>query len=68
MAVRRPAGLESGPAPCLAATVSARELPDALQAAVARRNGLRLVTRNTKDFPPERHDFVEVPYFVRPSA
>ena len=43
-------------------------LPDALQAAVARHNGLRLVTRNTKDFPPERYDFVEVPYFVRPSA
>ena len=43
-------------------------LPDALQAAVARRNGLRLVTRNTKDFPPERYDFVEVPYVVRPPS
>ena len=43
-------------------------LPDALQAAVARHHGLRLVTRNTKDFPPERYDFVEVPYLVRPSA
>ena len=28
-------------------------LPDALQAAVARHNMLDLVTRNTKDFPPE---------------
>ena len=39
-------------------------LPDALQAAVARCNGLRLVTRNTKDFPPDRYPFVEVPYAV----
>ena len=41
-------------------------LPDALQAACARQNGLRLVTRNTKDFPPERYDFVAVPYRLRP--
>lgn len=41
-------------------------LPDALQAAVARHNGLRLVTRNTRDFRPERHDFVKVPYTVEP--
>lgn len=39
-------------------------LPDALQAAVARCNGLRLVTRNTKDFPPERYGFVDIPYVV----
>ena len=37
-------------------------LPDALQAAVARINLLVLVTRNTKDFPPEQYDFVQVPY------
>jgi predicted nucleic acid-binding protein len=37
-------------------------LPDALQAAAARLHGLVLVTRNTKDFPPERFSFVEVPY------
>lgn len=37
-------------------------LPDALQAAVARHNTLVLVTRNTKDFPPGRYDFVQVPY------
>ena len=41
-------------------------LPDALQAACARHNGLRLVTRNTKDFSPERYEFVEVPYVLRP--
>ncbi|MDD9984128.1 MAG: PIN domain-containing protein [Gammaproteobacteria bacterium] len=39
-------------------------LPDALQAAVARYNMLDLVTRNTKDFPPERYDFVTVPYTI----
>jgi predicted nucleic acid-binding protein len=38
------------------------QLPDALQAAAARHNGLRLATRNTKDFPPERYAFVHVPY------
>ena len=41
-------------------------LPDALQAALARTNGLRLVTRNTKDFSPDRHRFVEVPYTLSP--
>jgi predicted nucleic acid-binding protein len=38
------------------------KLPDALQAAAARQHGLRLATRNTKDFPPDRHTFVHVPY------
>ncbi|MGI5863972.1 MAG: PIN domain-containing protein [Myxococcales bacterium] len=38
------------------------KLPDALQAAVARCHGLLLATRNTKDFPPERFEFVRVPY------
>lgn len=42
-------------------------LPDAFQAAVARSNGLRLVTRNTRDFPPTRYDFVETPYTVAPA-
>lgn len=40
------------------------KLPDAFQAAVARYHGLQLVTRNTKDFPPEEHDFVTVPYRI----
>jgi predicted nucleic acid-binding protein len=38
------------------------KLPDALQAAAARQNGLRLATRNTKDFPPDRFAFVHIPY------
>lgn len=37
-------------------------LPDAFQAAVARVHGLLLATRDTRDFPPKRHDFVRVPY------
>ena len=37
-------------------------LPDAFQAALAQLHGLRLVTRNTRDFPPSRHPFVLVPY------
>jgi hypothetical protein len=39
-------------------------LPDALQAAVARHHGLAFATRNTRDFPPDRYDFVRVPYTV----
>jgi len=37
-------------------------LPDAMQAATAQVHGLALATRNTRDFPPDRHDFVVVPY------
>ncbi len=40
------------------------KLPDALQAAVARYHGISLVTRNTRDFQPDRHDFVVVPYRI----
>lgn len=40
------------------------KLPDAFQAALARYHGLTLVTRNTRDFPPDRFDFVEVPYRI----
>ena len=36
-------------------------LPDAFQAALARRHGLRLATRNTADFAPDRDSFVTVP-------
>jgi predicted nucleic acid-binding protein len=39
-------------------------LPDAFQAALAQHHGLRLVTRNSKDFPPRRYPFVVVPYAV----
>lgn len=38
------------------------KLPDAFQAALAANHRLELVTRNTKDFSPEKHSFVIVPY------
>jgi predicted nucleic acid-binding protein len=38
------------------------KMPDAFQAALAKHHRLRLVTRNTKDFPPARYAFVLVPY------
>lgn len=41
------------------------KLPDAIQAAFALRHGLRLATRNTKDFAPARFGFVFAPYRVR---
>jgi hypothetical protein len=41
------------------------KLPDALQAAAARQHGLKLATRNTKDFPPDRYAFVHVPYSIQ---
>ena len=40
------------------------KLPDAFQAAIAQQHGLRLVTRNARDFPPKRHRFVVIPYRV----
>jgi hypothetical protein len=38
------------------------KLPDAFQAALALHRHIKLSTRNTKDFDPEKHSFVEVPY------
>lgn len=38
------------------------KLPDAFQAAAARHHDMLLATRNTRDFPPERFDFVTIPY------
>ena len=38
------------------------KLPDAFQAAIALHHGLKLATRNTKDFNPGKYDFVHVPY------
>lgn len=38
------------------------KLPDAFQAALAQRHGLTLATRNTRDFDPDTHAFVAVPY------
>ena|SRR3990172_5640144 len=40
------------------------KLPDAFQAALSQHHGLLLATRNTKDFPPETHAFVRIPYRV----
>ena len=41
------------------------KLPDSFQAALAIHHRLRLCTRNTKDFNPKKHSFVEVPYKVK---
>jgi len=38
------------------------KLPDAFQAALAQLHHAILCTRNTKDFNPKKHRFVEVPY------
>lgn len=40
------------------------KMPDALQAALAQYHSLELVTRNTRDFPPDRYPFVRVPYVL----
>lgn len=37
-------------------------LPDAFQAALAQHHKIKLTTRNLKDFNPQEHDFVEIPY------
>lgn len=39
-------------------------LPDAFQAALAETHGLQLVTRNTRDFYPQRFALVETPYRI----
>ena len=38
------------------------KLPDAFQAAIAILHNVKLCTRNTKDFNPQKHTFVEIPY------
>lgn len=38
------------------------KMPDAFQAAIAKYHALQLVTGNTRDFPPDRHAFVVIPY------
>jgi hypothetical protein len=40
------------------------KLPDAFQAAIARHHKIKLITRNSKDFNPQKHDFVEIPYKI----
>jgi hypothetical protein len=38
------------------------KLPDAFQVAIALLHDIKLCTRNTKDFNPKKHAFVEIPY------
>jgi predicted nucleic acid-binding protein len=38
------------------------KLPDTFQAALPVHNHIKLSTRNTKDFAPAKHTFVEIPY------
>jgi hypothetical protein len=40
------------------------KLPDAMQAALAKHYQIQLVTRNTKDFPIGKYDFVVIPYQI----
>ncbi len=40
------------------------KLPDAFQAALAQHYNVHLATRNRKDFDPDKHDFVEIPYVL----
>jgi len=40
------------------------KLPDAIQAAIAQHHGLKLVTRNIKDFPADVFGFVLTPYLL----
>ena len=41
------------------------KLPDAFQAAIALKHGIKLCTRNTKDFNPKKYPFVEIPYLSK---
>jgi predicted nucleic acid-binding protein len=40
------------------------KLADSIQAALALGNGLKLVTRNHRDFKPSKHPFIIIPYGV----
>ncbi|MEI7636477.1 MAG: PIN domain-containing protein [Syntrophus sp. (in: bacteria)] len=40
------------------------KLPDAFQVAIAIIHNVKLCTRNTKDFNPQKHSFVEIPYLL----
>lgn len=40
------------------------KLPDAFRAALAIIHDVKLCTRNTKDFNPQQHSFVEIPYIL----
>jgi len=41
------------------------QLPDAFQAALSLDHGLHLVTRNSRDFNPQKHPFVLIPYRLK---
>ena len=41
------------------------KLPDAFQAALAIQHRLTFCTRDTKDFNPKKHSFVEIPYKLK---
>jgi predicted nucleic acid-binding protein len=41
------------------------KLPDAFQGALCFYHQIKLTTRNTKDFDPHKHDFVEIPYDIK---
>jgi len=41
------------------------KLPDAFQAAIAETHSLKFVTRNTRDFPLAKYQFVIEPYTIR---
>ena len=38
------------------------KLPDAFQAAIAVQHGIMFTTRNTRDFDPQKFEFIEIPY------
>jgi hypothetical protein len=40
------------------------KLPDAFQAALCIYHKIKLATRNTKDFDPQKCDFAEIPYEI----
>jgi len=40
------------------------KLPDAFQVAIALLHDITLCTRNTKDFNPQKHPFIEIPYHL----
>lgn len=40
------------------------KLPDAFQAAICMCHTIKLITRNSKDFNPDIHNFVEIPYTI----
>lgn len=40
------------------------KLPDAFQAALALHHKIKFATRNTRDFDPTKHDFIEIPYSI----